>query len=329
VKQQLAEARDRVRAWERATQRLTQLRTESARLHDRVDVLVAQLAQEQMDVDRLEEFSVQAIWHSLKGDKPEALAEEKRQLLYFKVKHDEAAAQLAATEKQRQAMVDELEALQGAQEDYAHFLAVEERALRDSKGPVSERLQAIAGEEAELQDVLRQIKEAESAALDASTALSQVDEHLGAARTWGGIDMFAGGIVTTALKHSRINSARSSLARAQVKLRALERELGDVGRVESFSIDIGSFATFADYFFDGLMIDWFVQSRIHEACERVFETIADVRRIGSDLRAQDRRARAALQALVDERRRLVEGDDAAIDPAGGTSGGLAGGTSSK
>jgi hypothetical protein len=321
VNEQLVEARNRLRSFERATERLAQLRAESARLRERIEVLAEQLAQEQKDVDRLEELSLQAIWHSLRGDKPEALAEEKRQLLYFKVKHDEAAAQLAETEKQLEAMSKELESLRGAREEHARLLAEEERALRNSSGPVAQRLQAIAGEAAGLQDVLRQIKEAESAALDASSSLSQVDDHLGAARNWGGLDMFAGGIVTTAIKHARINSARSSLARAQVKLRALERELGDVGRVESFSIDIGGFATFADYFCDGLMIDWFVQSRIHDAREGVFRTIADVRRIGSDLRGQERRAMAALQALEDERRRIIEGGDVADEPAGEADGG--------
>jgi multidrug efflux pump subunit AcrA (membrane-fusion protein) len=309
VNEQLAEARNRVRALERAQERLTQLRTESARLRERVDVLAERLAREQKDVDRLEEFSVQAVWHSLRGDKPEVLAEEKRELLYFKLKHDEAVARLAETENHRQAKSEEVDLLKDARAEYARLVAEEEHTLLNSTSPVGERMRAIGGEMAELQDALRQLKEAELAALDASTALSRVDEHLASARTWGGIDMFAGGLVATGIKHAHINQARSSLARVQVKLRAFERELGDVGRNERFSIDIGRFATFADYFLDGLMIDWFIQSRIHEARERVFSTMADVRRITSDLRAQERRARAELSVLEEERRRIVESDD--------------------
>ena len=34
---------------------------------------------------------------------------------------------------------------------------------------------------------------------------------------------------------------------------------------------IGEFATFADYFFDGLFADWYVQSRIHDAQDGVSE----------------------------------------------------------
>mgnify|MGYP001559106142 CR=1 FL=1 len=37
----------------------------------------------------------------------------------------------------------------------------------------------------------------------------------------------------------------------------------------NIDINIGSFETFADYFFDGLISDWVVQSGIHELLEGV------------------------------------------------------------
>jgi hypothetical protein len=313
MNERLRESRERVWKLERTTRRRNELREECARLAARERDLAQRLARERKAVDRLQEFSLQAIWHSLRGDKPEALAEEKREYLYFEVKHDEAAARLAETKTQLDTIESDMAALHDAKEGHARELASEERPLRNGTGPDAERLRAIASQEAGWQDDLRQLKEAESAALDATSALSTVDEHLGAARNWGGVDIIGGGIVTTAIKHSQINSARSSLARAQVKLRALERELGDVGRVETFSIDIGRFATFADYFCDGFVVDLFVQSRIHDARERIVRTIADVRRIESDLRGHERRARAALLKLGEERRRIVEGDEAQGD----------------
>ncbi len=309
MNEKLSEARERVHKLERAEKRLVELRAECSKRRERVDVFADRLTREQKDVDRLEEISIQSIWHSLRGDKVEALAEEQHQLVYAKLKRDEAAARLAETEKLRAEMVEAVESLKDAPEDYARLLVEAEQALRAIPGEAGERLKSIADEEQRSKDELREVRQAERAASAAVEALSTVGDQLSAARNWGGIDMMGGGLITTAIKHSHINSARSALARAQTRLRALERELRDVDRLESFTIDISRFATFADYWFDGLMSDWFVQSRIHEARERAMRTLSDVRRIGVDLRAQERRTRTSLQQLVDERQRIVEGND--------------------
>ena len=50
------------------------------------------------------------------------------------------------------------------------------------------------------------------------------------------------------------------------------RELADVGGQADIDIEIGSFLTFADYFFDGLFADLTVQSKINDAIQRVADT---------------------------------------------------------
>ena len=45
----------------------------------------------------------------------------------------------------------------------------------------------------------------------------------------------------------------------------------------------GSFAAFADFFFDGLFADWFVQSKINESLSNVRNAINNVENILQDL----------------------------------------------
>ena len=49
---------------------------------------------------------------------------------------------------------------------------------------------------------------------------------------------------------------------AQRHLRSFQKELADADERLGVSLDIGGFATFADYFFDGLIADWIMQSKI-------------------------------------------------------------------
>src|SRR4249919_3791649 len=103
MNERLQEARELVRQFERAKRRVRELTAETERLTQRVRDFAAGLAGEQRDVDRLNELSLQSIWHSLCGDKPEALADETRELLQARARHDEAVALLKETELQLRA----------------------------------------------------------------------------------------------------------------------------------------------------------------------------------------------------------------------------------
>lgn len=61
------------------------------------------------------------------------------------------------------------------------------------------------------------------------------------------------------------------LRQVQRALSDFRTELADVGDIQIPDISIGSFATFADYFFDGIFVDWYVQSNIHDAQNGVSE----------------------------------------------------------
>ena len=128
----------------------------------------------------------------------------------------------------------------------------------------------------------QEISEAVMAADMASMSLQKAEELLQKASSWGIWDMLGGGMFTTWIKHSRIDDARTSLEEARRSLRSLRRELMDIDIPADFKIDIGEFLNFADYFFDGLIIDWMVQEKIREASDKVSEAM---RRVGT-LRAR-------------------------------------------
>ncbi len=135
----------------------------------------------------------------------------------------------------------------------------------------------------------REISEAVQAAERALKSLRQAREALQSAGHWGIADLLGGGLVTTFVKHSRMQDAESLIQQARSDLKCLQKELMDVKAVEAVAgqhIETGDFLSFADYFFDGLIADWLMQSRINEAKEQIDRAILKVEELQRKLRAQ-------------------------------------------
>ncbi len=75
------------------------------------------------------------------------------------------------------------------------------------------------------------------------------------------------------LKHSKMDQARQNMEQAKYDLRNFSRELNDVNMACNLNINTGDFLSFADYFFDGFVVDWMVQDRINNARHQVEEAI--------------------------------------------------------
>ena len=81
------------------------------------------------------------------------------------------------------------------------------------------------------------------------------------------------GFFTTMLKHSKMDQARQNMEQAKYDLRNFSRELNDVNMACDLNLNTGDFLSFADYFFDGFVVDWMVQDRINNARHQMLLTL--------------------------------------------------------
>ena len=107
-------------------------------------------------------------------------------------------------------------------------------------------------------------------------SLTEAREQLRKARNWGIYDLLGGGFLSTLIKHSKIDNARSCIERAKYDLKAFNRELRDVSM--ELNVDIGDLLTFFD-FMDSFLADLLVQSRISDAASKIDSAIYKVRDI--------------------------------------------------
>ena len=133
-------------------------------------------------------------------------------------------------------------------------------------------------------DAEKERQEAIRAGERALDSLRDTQHYLGGARLWGIVDLFGGETFSGLLKHMKLRDAKRSMERAKADLRAFQKEIRDVRSLQDVDIDIGGFLTFADFFFDGVIADYLVQSKIRKARAQVEEAIRRVEQILDELR---------------------------------------------
>lgn len=130
----------------------------------------------------------------------------------------------------------------------------------------------------------REMKEALDAGERALSSLRNAQEKLNSAGNWGLFDMFGGGLFSTIMKRSKMDDAQQLMEAAKTDLKRFQRELKDVNIPLDLRMEVGSFLSFADFFFDGFVADYLVQSKISEAKEQVFDAIVRVEQILNELK---------------------------------------------
>lgn len=119
----------------------------------------------------------------------------------------------------------------------------------------------------------KEINEAIEAGQRALMSLRQAENKLSSARNWGLVDLFGGGFLTDMMKYSKINDASRYVEQAKWDLQKFQRELKDVNLPTEVKIEIGGFLSFADFFFDGVVADYLVQSKIANARQQIADAI--------------------------------------------------------
>ena len=137
-------------------------------------------------------------------------------------------------------------------------------------------------------DRQKEISEAIRAGERARSSLITARGKLDSARSWGIWDVLGGGLISGLMKHSRVSDASDYVEQAKLDLSVFERELGDIRDIAGLPVEIDGFLTFADFFFDGLLADLLVQSKIKDAQREIDSAIHRVDNILARLRAEQR-----------------------------------------
>lgn len=308
IEQRLAAAAQAVREREVISQRQADLRARQGELETELAALREQASAERTDVERLEGMSLARVLAALAA-REERLARERAEADAAGYRAAEAAARLEAVRREVAAAGDRLAALEPAPRAYAAVLDEKERYLTGSGDRRGAALLALADERGRLMAELKETVEAVRAADAATAALSDVEDMLRSASGWSTYDTwFGGGMISSSVKHDRMDEAAQAAAIADQRLAVLRFELADVtgpalGTAPQLALSGGT--KFVDVWFDNFFTDLAVADRIRQAQQQVTDSAEIVERLRGRLTARARAAQGRLAAIEAERERLL------------------------
>jgi hypothetical protein len=270
------------------------------------DMLLGDLQREEMDVKRLQGITLTSLIHLIKGDKEDILSMEEREVLSAKLKYDEACSDIDKISREIESLSQKLGEFRSLDSEYTSLVAEKEAYIKNEVPETKKKLDELMEEKIHSEARQKEIGEAIEAGQKLLDSLSEVQASLESASNWGTFDMLGGGLLATMAKHDKIDEARYKVNGAQSSLRKFHRELSDLGESIDIDLEIDSFLSFADYFFDGFFVDWAVQSKIEGALNKTDYTISAVKRLVLDLKKNLTIITKTLEELEEKRIRMIE-----------------------
>lgn len=272
----------------------------------KVQTLASQLKKEQKDVKQLESASLTNVFYTIVGKKLEKLDKEQHEALAAELKYEEALETVKEVEAELVELVTQLRKVSDADTQYELLLREKEKLIHDARSIWSEELYELADQQAEINASLKEYSEAIEAGNKSSAALSKAVSSLESAKGWSTWDMVGGGMISTAIKHGHLDDSKEHIHSAQTKLRWFQEELSDVVNHDKIELDVGGMLTFADYFFDGIIVDWMVHGKINDSLQQVEQSKSKVDHLISQLKQKQSRREQDIESIKERRTNLLE-----------------------
>ncbi|MBL4771291.1 MAG: hypothetical protein JKY61_09145 [Planctomycetes bacterium] len=298
--------REQLAAREKASARLRRDKAELSLKLDEMEEWEARVAKERKDVDKLEGLSLSALFHTLLSNKTEKLQVERQELLRAQLKWDQCRNHVSRLKADVDQWSGEMQASAGVEAALEEVLRQKEALLVGEDGDYAEQLGVMAEQIADVRTLLRELGEAMAAGSRARKSLQGIIKSLKSAKGWGAYDMLGGGLIATAVKHSHLGEAKGAMEDTVYNLRTFQEELKDVKLDTTVTLELSTFNKFGDFLLDGLIFDWVVQSKIHKSlgsCERAHNSVASIlRKLERDIST----AKAHAEEMEAARRGLIE-----------------------
>lgn len=306
INEDIYDLRERLRTKEKLESLRSMAMEELRKKKQNLEELRNILQKEEKDVLKLEGMSLSSFFLNIIGKKEDKLDEERKEYLGAKMQYDECILAIKELENEIEKYNKNLINYSEVKEEYQQLIKKKQDMIINEDTHRGGKLRDLLNKINELKLDIKEVKEAIHAGENALTALLDMKQPLESAHGWGVWDMLGGGFFTDIIKHSKIEDANKISYDVQQYLKRFQKELADVNEITDIEVNIGSFATFADFFFDGLFADWFVQSKINESISNVENAHSRVESILSDLNRNLDIMQREMQSVEEEIKMILE-----------------------
>ncbi len=306
INEKLLRAKERVRAKRKLEAMLAEAQRQVQEEQQRCFKHRQLLGNEQAQVENLEGVSLVSLFFTILGTKGERLEKANQEFLSAKLKHAEAVEAVTIAQMEFDRLEQRLIEFREADNEYARWVEEKYRLLVETRdqqaealGGLVERLVDLGADRLELQEAI----EAGTAALE---SLERVLAELRSAGDVWTSDELGDDFKATKEKLSRIDTASQYAHTAQRLLRKFQEELADASLRLHVAVHIDGFSNFAESFFDGLISDWVVESKIQAVSSACGTTIAAVSATLAECQRQLAEVDWNIEAVNEQRLQFIE-----------------------
>lgn len=228
------------------------------------------------------------------------LQEELRQYDVIKSEYEDCGNSIIDIEENINLYKEQIDNYHSLDSDYNDLIRERRDLILSKNDSTAHELKGYLDEISEKELSVRSVREGISACYRALPSLERAIRNMESARNWGVWDIMGGGFLSTAVKHSRIDKMKQEIKDVEREIKALNTILSYVNLPSDMDIQIGGFATFADYFFDGLIADLFVQGKIKDSLNKLRDTYDKINKIKNSLQTRLEDLNSALRDLRDK-----------------------------
>lgn len=230
---------------------------------------------------------------------------ERREALAAKLRYDQAIIDIEDIKYQISKLSSERLGYVDCQKEYNDLYAQKKEELMRGNGETVQEILDLTDKANLTRIDLKETKEAISAGGEVLDSLDSVLNSLESAEGWGTWDILGGGLLSDLAKHSHIDDAKEEAENIHKLLRQFKTELTDISITSDIVIETEGFAKFADFFFDGLIADWFMQSKINESHESAQTVKSQVQSVVGKLEYMITQQNTKIESLETEISELI------------------------
>ena len=233
-------------------------------ISQKLEVAMHIAEKEQQDVEKLQHASLASLAAWFAKDKEERLVKEEQEAVKAAILVSRLQQDLEITNAELVKCEEEIaqeDALRGALEEMQ-----KQEALQGEHGKEAAELYSQLEQE-QLLD--KELQEAIAASYVVTDKLRFAVSEMSSASDWGMMDIAGGGMMTSMIKHSHVKEATKKIAQLQQDLLRLQKEVKDVHSIDIAPMEIESWLSTADIFFDNFIFDFMAYSRINKSHEQL------------------------------------------------------------
>lgn len=264
------------------------------------------MEKEQLDVEKMSQTSLKTLFYKCLGTHDKQVAKEKEETLAAVLKYESCKKSVDELTDKLSQLTNRHYEMSKVQGKLEALYEEKRRVMANFNMPEYAKIGQLEKEISFIRREIKELKEAITPGNMAINTLNEAIELLDSAGDWGTWDLLGGGLIADMMKHDKIDKAKQAILNAQTYVQRLQVELQDVNMSLDGSIQITGGAVFADFFFDGLIADWYMQSKISQSRENVVATCGKIRKIVSTLSTQLNHKEEDLEAKEREIKRIIE-----------------------